>query len=87
MSDEFTVDEIREAVTLAPGASEAFEATVAVPEDADHGFHQGAVRVTSRVVDGRYRSGRGFTSYQEITEVMDHVIDKVLLPGTRPACH
>ncbi len=34
--------------------------------------------VPALVVDGRYRSGTGFTSYQEITEVVDHVVDKVL---------
>ena len=34
--------------------------------------------VPAMVVDGRYRSGTGFSSYQEITEVMDHVVDKVL---------
>ena len=30
------------------------------------------------VVDGRYRSGSGFRSYEEMTEVVDHVVDKVL---------
>ena len=34
--------------------------------------------VPTMVVDGRYRSGTGFRSYEEITEAMDHVIDKVL---------
>jgi thiol:disulfide interchange protein DsbA len=34
--------------------------------------------VPSLVVDGRYRSGSGFRSYQEMTEVVDHVVDKVL---------
>ena len=29
-------------------------------------------------IDGRYRSGTGFNSYEEITEVVDHVVDKVL---------
>jgi hypothetical protein len=30
------------------------------------------------VVDARYRSGTGFSGYQEITEVVDYVVDKVL---------
>ncbi len=30
------------------------------------------------VIDGRYRSGSGFRSYQEMTEVADHVVAKVL---------
>jgi len=30
------------------------------------------------VVDGRYRSGSGFRSYEEMTEVADHVVAKVL---------
>lgn len=34
--------------------------------------------VPALVVDGRYRSGTGFNSYQEMTEVVDHVVDKVL---------
>ncbi len=34
--------------------------------------------VPALVVDGRYRSGSGFRSYQEMTEVVDHVVDKVL---------
>lgn len=34
--------------------------------------------VPALVVDGRYRSGTGFSSYAEITEVMDQVVDKVL---------
>ena len=34
--------------------------------------------VPALVVDGRYRSGSGFTSYQDMTEVVDHVVDKVL---------
>ena len=34
--------------------------------------------VPALVVDGRYRSGTGFNSYEEITEVVDHVVDKVL---------
>lgn len=34
--------------------------------------------VPAMVVDGRYRSGSGFRSYAEITEVMDHLVDKVL---------
>lgn len=38
----------------------------------------GVRSVPTMVVDGRYRSGTGFKSYEEITEVMDHVVDKVL---------
>ncbi len=38
----------------------------------------GVRSVPTMVVDGRYRSGTGFRSYEEITEVMDHVVDKVL---------
>ena len=34
--------------------------------------------VPALVVDGRYRSGSGFRSYEEMTEVVDHVVDKVL---------
>jgi len=34
--------------------------------------------VPALVVDGRYRSGTGFRSYEEMTEVVDHVVDKVL---------
>ena len=34
--------------------------------------------VPATVVDGRYRSGSGFRNYEEITEVLDHVVDKVL---------
>ena len=34
--------------------------------------------VPTIVIDGRYRSGTGFSSYEEITEVVDHVVDKVL---------
>ena len=34
--------------------------------------------VPALVVDGRYRSGTGFHSYEEMTEVVDHVVDKVL---------
>ncbi len=34
--------------------------------------------VPALVVDGRYRSGKGFASYQEMTEVADHMVDKVL---------
>lgn len=30
------------------------------------------------VVDGRYRTGSGFSGYEEIVEVVDHVVDKVL---------
>lgn len=38
----------------------------------------GVRSVPALVVDGRYRSGTGFRDYEEITEVMDHVVDKVL---------
>jgi thiol:disulfide interchange protein DsbA len=38
----------------------------------------GVRSVPSLVVDGRYRSGSGFSSYQEMTEVVDFVVDKVL---------
>lgn len=38
----------------------------------------GVRSVPSLVVDGRYRSGTGFANYQEITEVVDHVVAKVL---------
>ncbi len=34
--------------------------------------------VPAIVIDGRYRSGTGFSSYQEITEVVDHVVAKVM---------
>jgi len=34
--------------------------------------------VPALVVDGRYRSGSGFNSYEEMTEVADFVVDKVL---------
>jgi predicted DsbA family dithiol-disulfide isomerase len=34
--------------------------------------------VPALVIDGRYRSGSGFSSYEEMTEVVDHVVDKVL---------
>ena len=34
--------------------------------------------VPALVVDGRYRSGSGFRSYEEMTEVVDHMVDKVL---------
>lgn len=34
--------------------------------------------VPALVVDGRYRSGSGFRSYEEMTEVVDFVVDKVL---------
>lgn len=33
--------------------------------------------VPALVVDGRYRSGRGFTSYGEVIEVTEHLVDKV----------
>jgi thiol:disulfide interchange protein DsbA len=38
----------------------------------------GVRSVPAVVVDGRYRSGTGFSGYQEITEVVDYVVDKVL---------
>ncbi len=38
----------------------------------------GVRSVPSMVVDARYRSGTGFSSYEEITEVVDYVVDKVL---------
>jgi thiol:disulfide interchange protein DsbA len=38
----------------------------------------GVRSVPSLVVDARYRSGTGFSGYQEITEVVDYVVDKVL---------
>ncbi len=38
----------------------------------------GVRSVPTMVVDGRYRSGSGFRDYEEITEVIDHVVDKVL---------
>lgn len=34
--------------------------------------------VPALVVDGRYRSGSGFRNYEEMTEVVDFVVDKVL---------
>lgn len=34
--------------------------------------------VPALVVDARYRSGTGFKSYEEMTEVVDYVVDKVL---------
>lgn len=34
--------------------------------------------VPSLVVDGRYRSGTGFESYKEMTEVIDVMVDRVL---------
>lgn len=37
----------------------------------------GVRSVPTMVVDGRYRSGTGFANYDEITEVVDHVVDKV----------
>ena len=39
----------------------------------------GVRSVPALVVDGRYRSGKGFTSYQDMTEVADYVVDKVLM--------
>jgi thiol:disulfide interchange protein DsbA len=38
----------------------------------------GVRSVPSMVVDARYRSGSGFSGYEEITEVVDYVVDKVL---------
>jgi thiol:disulfide interchange protein DsbA len=38
----------------------------------------GVRSVPAVVVDARYRSGPGFSGYQEITEVVDYVVDKVL---------
>ena len=38
----------------------------------------GVRSVPAMVVDGRYRSGTGFKGYQEIIEVVDHLVDKVL---------
>lgn len=38
----------------------------------------GVRAVPALVIDGRYRSGSGFRSYEEMTEVVDHVVDKVL---------
>ena len=43
----------------------------------------GVRSVPALVIDGRYRSGTGFKSYQQITEVVDHVVEKVL--GQRKA--
>lgn len=34
--------------------------------------------VPALVIDGRYRSGTGFRSYSDMTEVADHVVAKVL---------
>jgi len=34
--------------------------------------------VPALVIDGRYRSGSGFSGYGEMTEVADYVVDKVL---------
>lgn len=34
--------------------------------------------VPALVIDGRYRSGSGFNSFEEMTEVVDYVVDKVL---------
>lgn len=34
--------------------------------------------VPALVIDGRYRSGSGFRSYEDMTEVVDFVVDKVL---------
>lgn len=34
--------------------------------------------VPSLIVDGRYKSGKGFTSYGEFTELVDYLADKVV---------
>jgi thiol:disulfide interchange protein DsbA len=39
----------------------------------------GVRSVPTLVVDGRYRSGTGFKSYEDMTEVVDYVVDKVLV--------
>ena len=39
----------------------------------------GVRSVPAMVVDGRYRSGTGFRGYDEITEMIDHVVEKVLM--------
>ena len=39
----------------------------------------GVRSVPTLVVDGRYRSGTGFRSYQDMVEVADYVVDKVLV--------
>lgn len=39
----------------------------------------GVRSVPTLVVDGRYRSGTGFASYEDMTEVVDYVVDKVLV--------
>ena len=39
----------------------------------------GVRSVPTLVVDGRYRSGTGFSSYQDMVEVADYVVDKVLV--------
>ena len=39
----------------------------------------GVRSVPALVVDGRYRSGTGFSGYGEMTEVVDYVVDKVLM--------
>lgn len=38
----------------------------------------GVRSVPTLVIDGRYRSGSGFRTYEEMTEVIDHVVAKVL---------
>ena len=44
----------------------------------------GVRSVPAIVVDGRYRSGTGFKSYEEITEVVDFTVDKVLAERKTP---
>lgn len=44
----------------------------------------GVRSVPAIVIDGRYRSGTGFKSYEEITEVVDYAVDKVLAERKTP---
>ncbi len=44
----------------------------------------GVRSVPAIVVDGRYRSGTGFKNYEEITEVVDFTVDKVLAERKNP---
>ena len=44
----------------------------------------GVRSVPAIVIDGRYRSGTGFKSYEEITEVVDFTVDKVLAERKNP---
>lgn len=39
----------------------------------------GVRSVPTLVVDGRYRSGTGFKNYEDMTEVVDYVVDKILV--------